>query len=169
MKISQKVIDTVIKETVGEDALPLVQALKNRKNVSEFKLTENINRQINETRNMLYRLYHQNLVSFTRKKDKKKGWYIYYWTFNAKRIKFLLKSLKTTRIEHLQERLGREKGHDFYTCNSSCMRLEFDQAINFNYKCPECGELMDLQNNHKMIQRISSEITSLKKELKNIK
>ncbi len=66
---------------------------------------EKIKYEINVTRNMLYRLYHANLVSFIRKKDKKKGWYIYYWTFNQKRIKDLIKDIKKQRFERLVERL----------------------------------------------------------------
>ncbi len=118
MKLSNKLVEEVISEVAGEDVLPLVKALKNRKNVSEFVLAEEIKQEINKTRNMLYRLYDSNLVSFIRKKDKKKGWYIYYWTFNSKRIKYLSKSLKKKRLEKLKERLKREKSGDFFTCDN---------------------------------------------------
>ncbi|MFH1133956.1 MAG: hypothetical protein V1735_05670 [Nanoarchaeota archaeon] len=168
MKLSQKIVDKVIAEVVGEDALSLVKALKGKKNVSEFKLTETIGRQINETRNILYRLYHQNLVMFTRKKDKKKGWYIYYWTFNPKRIKFLFIDMRKKRIEYLGERLERETQTHFYACQNKCMRLDFEQATNFSYKCPECGELMNLEDNVERIGAIKEEIKNLKKEVKSV-
>ena len=64
MKLSNKIIEEVVSEVAGEDVVPLVKALKNRKNVSEFKLAENIKEEVNRTRNMLYRLYDANLVSF---------------------------------------------------------------------------------------------------------
>ena len=86
-------IEFVISDVAGEDVVPLVQSLKNKKNVSEFKLAENINKEVNVARNMLYRLYDHNLVSFIRRKDKKKGWYIYYWTFNLKKIRTLFISI----------------------------------------------------------------------------
>jgi transcription initiation factor TFIIE subunit alpha len=72
MKASDKLLADVIVEVAGKDVLPLVKALKNKKNVSEFKLADAIKQEINLTRNMLYRLYDHNLVSFIRKKDKKK-------------------------------------------------------------------------------------------------
>src|SRR3990167_1243834 len=124
MKITPKLIDDVVIEVAGQDILPLVKALRNKTNVSEFKLATVIKKEINVTRNMLYRLYDNNLVSFTRKKDKKKGWYIYYWTFNLRRVRDLVKDIKKQKFEKLGERLERERTVQFYICPNKCMRLD---------------------------------------------
>jgi len=166
MKLTNKIVEDVIKEAVGEDSLPLVRVLKNKKNVSEFKIAESINMQINQTRNVLYRLYHANLVNFIRRKDKKKGWYIYYWTFNPKRIKYLLANIRTTNHERLTGRLEREKTSQFYACNTACIRINFEQAMDFNFKCPECGELMYLEDNKKKIAALEIEIKQIEKEIR---
>ena len=107
MRLSNNIIDDVIIEVAGSDVVPLVKALKNKKNVSEFKLAETIKQEVNTTRNMLYRLHNANLVSFMRKKDKKKGWYIYYWTFDMKRVRYLVHELKKMRLKKLKERLDK--------------------------------------------------------------
>lgn len=166
MKLSTKIIDDVISRVAGEDVIPLVRFLKNKKNVSEFKLAEKIKTEINVTRNMLYRLFEHNLVSFIRRKDKKKGWYIYYWTFNTKRIRYLLKDLKKKRLIRLKERLKRENSGQFYICEESCIRLDFEQATNFEFKCPECGRLLNLEDNEVKIAEIKKEIRQLEKEMK---
>jgi len=166
VKSANKLVDEVVSEVAGEDVLPLVKAMKDQKNISEFKLAEKIKKEINLTRNMLYRLYGANLVSFIRKKDKKKGWYIYYWTFNKKRVKDLLKDIKTKKLDRLKERLNREEDSRFYVCTQSCIRLDFDQATEFEYKCPECGELLNHEDNTKKIAEITKQITKLEKELK---
>ncbi|MBT5022650.1 hypothetical protein HOK51_11180 [Candidatus Woesearchaeota archaeon] len=165
MKLSNKLIEDVVVEVAGEDVLPLIKLIKNKKNVSEFKLAEALELEVNFVRNMLYRLYHANLVSFTRRKDKKKGWYIYYWTFRTKQIKHLAVTLKKKRIERLSDRLVREKESNFFICNSSCMRLDFETSMNFGFKCPECGELMEQQDNDENIKKIEEEIKELDKEL----
>lgn len=165
MKLSNKLIEDVVVEVAGEDVLPLIKLLKNKKNVSEFKLAESLKLEVNFVRNMLYRLYHANLVSFTRRKDKKKGWYIYYWTFKTKQIKHLASSLKKQKFERLHDRLAREKDSNFFICKNNCMRLEFEQAINFNFKCPECGELMNQQDNSEKIKQIVAEIKQLEKDI----
>ncbi len=165
MKLTKKEIDNIICQVAGEDVLPLVKALKNRRNVSEFKLAESIRKEINLTRNMLYRLYDHNLVSFIRKKDKKKGWYIYYWTFNAIRIKDVIKNLKKNRLDNLRERLQRENSSQFYICKHNCIRLDFEQSTDFEFKCPECGVLLNLEDNVKKKKQIQKEIGTLQKEL----
>ncbi|GAF73174.1 unnamed protein product [marine sediment metagenome] len=165
MKINNKIIDGVIAEVAGEDVIPLVRYLKDKKNISEFKIADAIDKEINETRNMLYRLFNSNLVSFIRKKDKKKGWYIYYWTFNIKRVKDLFWELKKKKIINLKERLKRENSSDFFICDKKCMRLSFEQATDFEYKCPECGDLMHQEDNKKIIEDIKNQIEELEKEL----
>jgi len=167
MRIDNKIIESVVSEVAGEDVVPLVRYLKNKKNISEFKIADAIDREINETRNMLYRLYDTNLVGFIRKKDKKKGWYIYYWTFNLKRIKDLFWDLKKKKVVALRERLKREYSTDFFTCEKKCIRLSFEQATDFEYKCPECGDLMNQEENKEIIEKINKDIGELEKELEN--
>ena len=166
MKLSNKLIDEVISDAAGEDVLPLVKALKNKNNVSEFKLAEDIKQEINITRNMLYRLYNSNLVTFIRKKDKKKGWYIYYWTFNPKMIKYISESSKKKRLGRLKERIEREKSGDFFACENKCIRLDFEQSTEFQFKCPECGSLLNQEDNREKIIEIEKEIKLLEKELR---
>jgi len=166
MKLSGKVIEEVTAEIVGEDIIPLVKELKNKKNVSEFKLAEKLKKEINVTRNLLYKLYQLNLVSFIRRKDKVKGWYIYYWTFKNKNLKYLAKDLKKKKIEELKERLKREEEGQFYNCPNKCMRLNFDQVVDFEFKCPECGNLMEQESGNKKIEEIKKEIKTLEDSLK---
>ena len=169
MRLSNNIIESIVKEVVGDDAVPLVRFLKNNKNISEFKIAETIKKEVNETRNILYRLYENNLVNFMRKKDKKKGWYIYYWTFNQKRVKDLIWDLKKKRLKKLKERVDRESEGNFFGCRNKCIRLNFDQATDFQFKCPECGSVLDQEDNTKIMENIQNEIKELEKELKTIK
>jgi len=155
------VIEEVVKEVAGADVLPLVKILKAKANVNEFKLAQLLKIEVNLTRNMLYRLYNASLVSFTRKKDKKKGWYIYYWTFNNKRVQELFAQLRRKNIDRLQERLAREKSSHFFLCPSKCIRLDFEQATDFEYKCPECGSLLEQENNTQKILQLEQQIAGL--------
>jgi transcription initiation factor TFIIE subunit alpha len=165
MKLSNKLVEDVVKSVAGEDVLALVKLLKNKKNVSEFKLAESMKLEINVVRNMLYRLYHVNLVSFIRRKDKKKGWYIYYWTFRLKQVKHLAMTIKKEKLERLHDRLAREKESSFFICANSCMRLDFEQAVGFEFKCPECASIMQQESNAEKIKAIMDEIKNLEKEL----
>ncbi len=161
MRITNKIIEGVVTEVAGDEVIPLVKYLKNKKNISEFKIAQVLKAEVNATRNMLYRLYDANLVSFIRKKDKKKGWYIYYWTFNPKTVGFLTQTIKKKRIESLKERLKRENQGNFYICPDQCMRLDFEQASNYEFKCMECGKLLEYDDNQETILNIQKEIEDL--------
>ena len=161
-----KDFDKIVSEALGEDILPVVKVLKKQDNVSEFKIAEKTKLEVNTVRNILYRLYEKSLVTFVRKKDKLKGWYIYYWTLNADAIKWLVKSNKKTELEKLRERLSREKNFQYYLCSKKCMRVEFEQAMDFQFKCPECGELLNQEDTTQKIADLESEIKKYEKELK---
>ena len=109
MKITNTKIYEIVKEVVGEDSVKVVEFLKDKKNISDFKIAEKVKADIHEIRNILYRLYNYNLVTYYRKKDRQKGWYISYWTFNQKGLKHVAKSLKERKLAGLRARLLKEE------------------------------------------------------------
>ena len=164
MRITQKLIETIVSEVVGEEAMPIVNYLKGKKNVSEFVIADKVKEEIHKTRNILYRLLENNLVSFKRKKDKEKGWYICYWDFHPHKVKYLVEKLRKQKLENLRERLQREQTSHFFMCRSACVRMDFEKATDFNFKCPECGELMNQIDNTRTIDFLKDKIGELEKE-----
>ena len=165
MRVTDKIIEDVVSEIAGKDIVPLVLKLKDKKNISEFALAHKMKLEINEARNMLYKLYDSNLVSFVKKKDKQKGWYVYYWTFNKKHIRYLISNLKKQRLNKLYTWLEREKNNNFFSCSHNCIRLDFEQATDFVFKCPECGELLNHEDNETKIKDLKEHIEKTKQEL----
>ncbi len=160
IKVTDQLIRDIVVEVVGEDVIPVVEYLKNRENVSEFKIAEDIDCEVNRIRRILYRLYDKNLVSYRRKKDKIKGWSISYWTFNKPMIKHILRDMKRKRLMMLKERLQREEEYKglFYICSKLCSRMDFDTAFLHNFKCPECGSVLEHQDNSKTIERLKEQL-----------
>lgn len=166
MKLTNTSLDELVTTIVGEDVLPLVHILRNKDNISEFKLAEMLNITVNQVRNMLYRLNEQNLVNFIRKKDKKKGWYIYYWSINKKSVQGAFLKVKQKQLEDLKARLARESEGMFYVCPMGCMRLPMETAMEYEFRCQECGTLMKEQDNQKTISNIKKMIADLEQERK---
>ena len=167
--LSTEQIDDIVIEVAGMDVIPLVRYLRNKENVSEFVLADKIKQEINITRNMLYRLYDNNLVTFIRKKDKKKGWYIYYWTFNESRAKDLIKEIKLRKLERLKAKLERENSTQFYICKETNTRMDFPTALDYEFKCPESGLLLEAEDNTQKIKHLEAAIQNLEKEIKGLK
>ncbi len=158
MYLSNKVIEDVITEAAGKEFLLLVNILKSKKEVSEFKLADTIKKNINVTRSMLYKLSSVNLVSSRRVKDKKKGWFVYYWSLKPNNIKYLAKKSQETCLKKLNIQLKKEQDLDYFACPNVCGRVSYEKAMDLNFKCPECGELMYKEDNSPKIEVLIKEI-----------
>lgn len=159
-KKTKKLEEDVITEIAGADTLTVVDYLRDKEHVSEFIIAEDLKIEINLIRNMLYRLLNANLVSFYRKKDKQKGWYIYYWAFNANEIMHRFWELKKSKLDRLKTRLDREKGTIFYSYKG-VVRCDFEQATAFQFRCPETGEIMEQEDNSTIIKDLEKDIKDL--------
>jgi transcription initiation factor TFIIE subunit alpha len=161
LKITKKLIYDVTSKVVGDDAVDVVKNIYGKKDVSEFEIADSINSDINRARNILYRLYNNNIVSFMKKKDRIKGWYVYFWTLNKKRFGDLANDLEQKKIEILQRQINREKDGVFYKCENNCIRLNFETAFDFNFRCPECNEILDSEDNSTKINLLERELNTL--------
>ncbi|MFT4282968.1 MAG: hypothetical protein ACMXX6_00930 [Candidatus Woesearchaeota archaeon] len=161
MKTKKELLTEIVTELVSEEAIPLVMYLRGKTKISEFIVAEELELEIHRTRFLLYKLLEHNIVSFLRKKDKIKGWYICYWDLNENMIPQLYQKLQKQKVEKLKDRLRKEQGNQFYMCRNACVRVDFDRAIEYNFKCPECGEIMNLIDNQRTIEFLKERIKEL--------
>lgn len=164
MTKKEDLLKKIVTELVSEEAIPIVEYLKGKTRISEFVIAEELEIEIHKTRFMLYKLLEHNIVSFIRKKDKIKGWYICYWDLNEDMLPYLNEKIKEEKLEKLKERLAREESNQFYMCRSACARMDFDKAVGFNFKCPECGEIMNHQDNQRTITFLKERIAELESD-----
>ncbi|MDP2909237.1 MAG: hypothetical protein Q8N77_05510, partial [Nanoarchaeota archaeon] len=165
MRLTKEITEELVKEVAGEDTVKLVGLLKDKENVSEFKLAEKLRLTVNTIRNMLYRLQAHNLVTSIRKKDKKKGWYIYYWTFNMPQAKSMVRIVKQKKLTLLKERLNLETQETFYICPQNCVRFKMEHAMDYDFKCPECGVVLQEEDNKGFIEKLNASIANLETEI----
>lgn len=162
MRITKDLVKNVVTELVGEDAVEAVQYLIGKQNVSEFIVAEDLDIEIHQMRNILYRCYEHNILTFLRKKDKKKGWYICYWNFNKDHMPHLVEKIRTQKLARMQERLTREKSSQFFMCSNACTRMDFETAVEYEFHCPECNEIMQQQDNARTVEFLTQRIEELK-------
>lgn len=163
-----KILEDFVNEVAGKDAVKLLNLMKERENISEFELAEDLKLNVNQVRNLLYKLNSFNLVYSSRKKDREKGWYIYYWTFNFRHARDVLTARKKLRLNILQEELDKESKKGFYVCPNNDVRMDLEEALEHNFKCPECGALLKQEDSSKKISEIQHEITKLTHELEEL-
>lgn len=168
MRLTQKKVEEILTEIIGGEGLPLLKQLYGRENVSEFELASRTRKDIKLIRKMLYVLYNHNLVGFTRKKDKQKGWYIYYWTLLLEGVRFFYIKKKKELLQNLQQQAEQEQKELFFVCSSNCVRLNFDQATDFEFHCPECGQLTVQDEVKGKVELLTKEIAAVRAELREL-
>lgn len=152
----------------GKNTGPIVNLLFDKKNVNEFLIAKSLGLTINQTRNILYKLSDEGLVTFVRKKDKRKGWYTYFWTFNTDKALLLLQKNILKQIEQLDIQLKGREVKRFYICPSCRSEVSEEVGLMNNFMCPECGEVYELNENKKALTDINSLINKLKRQLEEI-
>ncbi|MDD3175249.1 MAG: hypothetical protein PHU51_02120 [Candidatus Nanoarchaeia archaeon] len=166
MHISQERIKEILNQVIGEpEAEDIIFYLRGKSNISEFIITEELDMDIHRTRKILYKLHDYNLVSFKRKKDKIKGWYICYWDFNEHSIPILERKLRAETLKKLEERLQKETANFYYMCRAAHTRMTFDDAFDEDFKCPECGDIMQQVENARTVDFLKNRIEEIKVEI----
>ena len=153
---------------IGKSAEEIVDLIYNNKHVNEFLLSKKMKLTINQTRNILYKLSDYGVVSSIRKKDKRKGWYTYFWRIEpTKSLEFLRNSLNK-KIEQMAYQIKSKETKDFYTCETCNTELNEETALINAFTCNECGGLFTLKDNSKTVKDLQKNLEKLKEELKLI-
>ncbi len=163
MKLPEHIIRELMKGIAEDMSISLILLIKDRENVNEFKIAEKLGMTVNEARHHLYKLSEHNLVSSIRKKDKKKGWHISYWTFNNEKARNLLLERCELRIQQLKDEIEKEKQGNYYVCPNKCTRTDYMVGLESNFTCTECGAIMTLGNVKRRIADLEKERERLDK------
>ena len=164
-----ELLKNIIASIAGQNASSIVNSLYNAKNVNEFVIAKKLKLTINQTRNILYRLADEGVVSFIRKKDRKKGgWYTYFWTLNTGKGLIKFRGNLQKEVEKLSNQLNLKKTERFYYCANCSIESNEETALIYRYTCPECGEVLQLKDKAKEVDALEKEIARLGKILESL-
>jgi transcription initiation factor TFIIE subunit alpha len=166
MRVTKALIKSVVGEIAGEPGVFVANTIISSEEIAEEDLAIKMGVDLKFTRHTLYKLQKHNLVFFKRKKNERTGWYTYFWSFKKKQIPNIHNKLKLAKFERLKYRLLVEETTQFFTCENSCLRMDFEKVMDQDYKCPECGSFLNAQNNKSIIKQIKKDICCLESELK---
>lgn len=163
------IIKEIVSKTTGKSGEDIVDILYKKKNVNEFLISKKLNLTINQTRNLLYKLLDKGIVQFIRKKDTKKGgWYTYFWTLNAHRSLELMKEQIYFKIGKLEDEMKKRKSERFYYGPSTGLEYTEEEALEYNFICPETGEVLQLKDNKEEIDNLDIEVSKLRLSIEDV-
>ena len=163
-----ELVDTTL-ELVGEEASQVIEFLYLHPGVSEFEINENLGFPVSQIRSVLYELKAKNLIDYDRRKDKDKGWYLYYWRVLSENFERVYLNEKKKSLELFKERLEKEQETTYYLCPNYCMRAPFERALENNFTCSVCGSLMNEENKSRKIEMLKRNIAEHESLLENMK
>ncbi len=158
----------VVASIVGKQAEGIVELLYEKGYVNEFLVAKKLDVTINQARNFLYKLSDYGLVSSIRKKDKKKGWYTYFWQIETLKSLEFLKNILSKNIDNLNAQLNSRETKQFYVCKRCNVELNEENALLCNFTCGECGDIFELRDNSKLVKDLKKSIEKAKEQLKSV-
>jgi len=163
-----KFLEEVILIVVGKQGEGLVDLLEGNKHVNEFLIAKKLDITINQTRNILYKISDFGLVSSIRKKDKKKGWYTYFWKIEILKCLEFLRAEVLKRAEQIKNQIKSRESKVFYICNRCNIELNEENAMMHDFTCLECGEVFTIKDNEKLLKELSKNLQKFEDKLKEI-
>ena len=149
----------------GKQAEELADLLNDKKHINEFVIAKKLDITINQTRNILYKISDYGLVSFIRKKDKRKGWYTYFWKVEILKSLEFLRGILIKRIDQINHQIKSRETKRFYVCERCNIEFNEENAQIYNFTCNECGGIFTIKDNTKVLKELNKNLDKLKREL----
>lgn len=166
--MSQRFLREVMNIIIGKQGEEITEILDDKKYMNEFLIAKKLGVTINQMRNLLYKLSDHGLVSAIRKKDKRKGWYTYFWKIEVLKSLEFLREILSKKIDQLEHQIKSREAKRFYLCERCNVEYAEENALLHNFTCDECGSIFVLKDNTKMIKEFKRELENLKKQKKLI-
>lgn len=156
----------------GEEAVTVVTSLKHLGEGTDEIITNDCKDRLkkevrlNTVRKILYKLYDHGLVSCTRVRDEKTGWFIFYWRLQPDQLDAFIRSRKKRALDKLKQKLDYERNHTFFVCKTDTdVRIPFEEAMETSFKCGKCGNQLESMENSDVIVVLETKIHQLEAEL----
>jgi transcription factor E len=159
--MQKQFLEEVITFIVGKSGKELVDLLSEDKNINEFIIAKKLDLTINQTRNLLYKLSDVGLVSSIRKKDKKKGWYTYFWKIEILKSLEYLKAEIDRKIEQFKNQIKSRETKRFYVCNRCNIEFSEENALVNDFTCNECGDVFTVKDSSKLLREMKKNLDKL--------
>jgi transcription factor E len=164
-KSQKEFLREAVSLTVGKPARNIVDFIDDKKYINEFLIAKKLDLTINQTRNILYKLSDYGFVSSIRKKDKRKGWYTYFWKIESiKALEFLKKHFEN-RLGQIVNQIENRESKTFYICNTCNVEFNEENALLYDFTCNECGSVFKIKDNTKLLRELKKNHERQKNEL----
>ena len=159
---------TFIEKYIGAIGAKVFEVLvKNKKEMLDTDIVSLVGLSEQDIRRALYELHNLGLVMYKKVRSSSDNKYIYYWFIDITRLNHVLLQRKKAVLRRLKERLTFEENNTFYVCPVDNVRLTFEEAMENDFRCPRCGEMLVYEDNSSIKNELRELIRRLEEEIMN--
>ena len=140
----------------GESSFSIIKCILNG-TTSDLDIAEETNIKLNTVRKILYRLNEAGIATYKRIKDPESSGEIYIWKYDEERVLSIITKKYEKFSEDIQKSIDYEEENMFFICKKNGHRYKFETASENNFKCPQCGESLEHQDNSFIIAELLKE------------
>ena len=167
-KIQKELLKDAIISVAGKNAEDVINYIDTKNYINEFLIAKKLGITINQLRNILYKLSDEGIVSSVRKKDKRKGWYTYFWKVEALRTLDFLKEILEKRVNQTIHQIDSRERRNFYVCETCNIEFNEENALLQEFTCSECGEVFAIKDNTRLLKELRKNFDKQKKGIQLI-
>lgn len=146
----------------GPDYILVAKFLCKAENSTDEEIAELTELKINVVRKSLYDLFGRSLITGTRVRDLKRGWFVYRWKAQHDQVEPFVERQKSKATLRLKQRLDYESVNEFYHCgNPTCLKYTFDSAFQVGFKCQLCNLTLNSYDNTDLKKALDSKIDEI--------
>ncbi len=137
---------------------------------SDFDIAEETGINLTIIRKVLYDLYSAGITTYNRIEDPENTGDIYSWKFKQEKISEIIQDKYVNISLKIEKSIKYEEENMFFVCKSNNHRYKFENASDYNFECPVCGDSLEHQDNSELILELLKEKETIASMVKlNIK
>ncbi|RLE57874.1 MAG: hypothetical protein DRJ40_01300 [Thermoprotei archaeon] len=151
------------KRIIGDDtAEKVLDVLVSRGPMTDEEIAQVSGLHINQVRRILQKLAEEGFITFTVPQTGRVGAQ-QMWSIDMSALRHVLHRRIREVIEKLRERLRYESELGaYFTCEKCGGHYTMDQAMEFEFRCPLCGDYLIQESTESLVKAINSVIEKLK-------
>lgn len=153
----------LISEKLGDDGVEILDQLAELGEATDTELSELLDKRTSQIRKALYGMYEERVADYEENRDPSNGWLTFVWQITPEQAMRSMEEARAKAAEEIRKEIAYEREKDFYACPNACARLPFEEAMDFEFACPDCGNQLEHEEPEARIEELNDQLQSLEK------
>lgn len=155
-------VRSVVLDRIGEDELTILEELVERGPTTDTVLAEALDARTSTIRRALYQLYEERIADYEENRDREKGWLTFVWDYTPQEAMRALDDAREAAVRELEAEIEEAQEKELFECESGHGRLEFADAMDVEFHCPECGGMLEREDTEERVATLEDQLSGLR-------